>query len=231
MCPVAQWRLLTKKRVGVFLILFLLVAAFLLAPFWLPLVGAFLVVNDTLERADAIVVLSGAVVWRIPKGVALHKEGYADKILVTGGYANDYFLHLMGERMTEAEMTGRLVERMGVPSSAVVVLKGGRGTWEEAEYVRQYVRDEHIRKIILVTSHSHSRRARWVFRKVLHPEGVKVMVVEADNGRYTAANWWRTESGLVTVFTEYVKLFYYLANYAFREPSTVKPLTHPVPAD
>ena len=112
-----------------------------------------------------------------------------------------------------------------------MVIKGGTGTWEEAAYIRQYVRDERVSKVILVTSHSHSRRARWVFRKVLHPEGAKVMVVEADNGRYTPANWWRTEGGLVSVFTEYVKLLFYLGNYSFREPSAVRPLTHPVPAE
>lgn len=224
-------RLLTKRRVGVVVVVLLLAATFFFAPFWLSLPARFLTVNDSLERADVIVVLSGAVIWRAQKGVALFKAGYADKILLTGGYANDYFLHLMGERMTEAEMTGRLVARLGVPPSAIVIIKGGTGTWEEAEYIRQYVRDDHVRKVILVTSHSHSRRARWVFRKVLHPEGVKVMVVEADHGRYTPADWWRTESGLVTVFSEYVKWVYYLANYSFREPSAVKPLEHPVPAE
>ena len=221
---------MTRGRVVAALMLVGIVIAFL-APFWLPIPGKFLAVNDSLEPADVIVVLSGAVVWRVPKGVALYKEGYGRKILATGGYANDQFLHLIGERMTEAEMVGRWIEKMGVPASAIVALRGGTSTWEEAEYVRRYVRDEHVQELILVTSHSHSRRARWVFRKVLQREGVKVMVVEADNGAYTATDWWRTESGLVSVFSEYVKLLYYLGKYSFREPSAVRPLTRPVPAD
>ncbi len=220
----------TRGRVVAALILLGIAIAFL-APFWLPIPGKFLAVSDSLEPADAIVVLSGAVVLRVPKGVALYREGYARRILVTGGYANDQFLHLIGERMTEAEMVGRWVKKLGVPADAIIVLRGGTGTWQEAEYVRQYVREGGVRKLILVTSHSHSRRARWVFRKVLQREGVKVMVVEADNGTYTAANWWRTETGLVSVFSEYVKLLYYLGKYSFREPSAVSPLTQPAVAD
>lgn len=210
-----------KKKVFVGLLLVGgIVGIFLTGGFWLSLPCRFLTVNDPLQKADIIMVLSGGVSQRVPEAVNLYQQGYADRILLAGGEPSEALFFLIGEEISQAELTRRIVEGMGVPSHAIEIIKKGTSTWEESQELRRYAMETNLKRAILVTSHSHSRRVSWTFHKVLDPEKVEIVVVEAGNGQYTPNNWWQSEGGLVSVFTEYVKLFYYLAKYSFGEVLT-----------
>lgn len=180
---------------------------------WLPLFAEWLVVRDPVTIADAIFILSGNVVWRAPLAARLYREGRAPRVLVTGGYYSDYFLVLTGERLTDAEVVARVLASLGVPRAAMTLVKGGTSTYEEALILRRLVDDLGLRSVIVVTSNFHSRRARWVFRKVLAGRGVAISFVEADHAVFTSRDWWRHEEGLITVSNEYIKFAYYVTRY------------------
>lgn len=180
---------------------------------WLPLLAEWLVVQDPVTRADGIFILSGNVVWRAPLAAKLYREGRAPRLLVTGGYYSDYFLVLTGEQLTDAEVVARVLARLGVPRPAMTLVKGGTSTYEEALILRRQVEALGLRSVIVVTSNLHSRRARWVFRKVLDGRPVALTFVEADHAVFTPRDWWRHEEGLITVSNEYIKLLYYLLKY------------------
>lgn len=187
-----------------------------LAPLWLPLCGRVLTVNDTPVMADAIVVLSGAATWRAAKAARLYLDGYAPVVVALGGNRAG----VLELSISEAEMTEQVLKQQHVPAAAIVTLPQGTSTWEEAFVVRRLKKLRGWHRLLLVTSHSHSRRVEWVFRKVLRDEHVTIAVVEAENGAYSLNNWWMVESGMIAVFTEYIKMAYYLLHYALREPPT-----------
>ena len=56
-----------------------------------------------------------------------------------------------------------------------------------------------------------ARRAALTFRKLL-PGGTVYLRAPPDP-EYDASRWWRTEQGLIAVFTEVIKLGFYWARY------------------
>ncbi len=54
-------------------------------PAWLPLVAQALIVDEPLQKADAIVVLGGGTGDREATGARLFAEGYAPLMMTTGG--------------------------------------------------------------------------------------------------------------------------------------------------
>lgn len=180
---------------------------------WLPLPAEWLRVQDPVAKADAVFILSGNVVWRAPLAARLYREDRAPRLLVTGGYYSDYFLVLTGEHLTDAEVVARVLSKLGVPRSAMTLVKGGTSTYEEALILRKQVDDLGLRSVIVVTSNFQSRRARWIFRKVLRDRSVALSFVEANHAVFTPRDWWRHEEGLITVSNEYIKLVYYALRY------------------
>jgi len=185
---------------------------------WLPLPAAFLVAEDAIDRADVILVLSGSSRWRVPAAARLYGAGQAPRVVVSSGSGSNALISLaLGQRLAETQLITAALERLGVPGEAIEVLDGdATSTYNEAVAFREYVRAHSVKSAILVTSHLHSRRAGWIFRKVLNNPshlGVKLSLVEAEQPAFTTQNWWRTEDGLVAVFNEYLKLAYYVVHY------------------
>jgi uncharacterized SAM-binding protein YcdF (DUF218 family) len=67
--------------------------------------------------------------------------------------------------------------------------------------------------VIIVTSDLHSRRARFIFKKVLSGSPVQVMLAPISDRKYGANDWWKQEEGLIGCQNEYLKLVYYHLKY------------------
>jgi uncharacterized SAM-binding protein YcdF (DUF218 family) len=59
------------------------------------------------------------------------------------------------------------------------------------------------RRILLVTSNYHTRRARYIFRKVL-PENVSLAVAGAADSQFNPSNWWESRQATKALFLETV---------------------------
>lgn len=177
--------------------------------------GNFLVVRDRLDRADVIVLLTGDFNNR-PKIVAqLLRAGLADKVLVAQVKRNES--EEFGLIPDRTSLHVQMLGKFGVPESSIVVLNLGDGvtsTFEEALSVKHYL-EEHPRqrRLILVTSAFHTRRAKWIFRKLLNGPGVEIQVAPAPYGTFDVDNWWQNEDGLLYFVTEYLKLGFYFVKY------------------
>lgn len=180
---------------------------------WLPLPAKWLVVNARIEPADVIVVLSGNSLARAKGAARLYRERYASRLIVNGGNQSEYFELLTGERVYDAELTGRVLVRLGVPRESLVFLNNMNSTQDEAVAFRQYVATHPTRKAILVTSHLHSRRARWIFRRALAGTGVEVTAIEASQSDVSVNDWWQRPDAALGVLNEYLKFVYYAVNY------------------
>jgi uncharacterized SAM-binding protein YcdF (DUF218 family) len=164
----------------------------------LRLAGQYWVVQDPLERADALIVLSDDNFYadRATYAAELYRRRMAPIVVASGRRLRPY--------VGIAElMEHDLVER-GVPESAVVKVSHlADNTREEAEALRTLIEERHWRRVIVVTSSFHTRRARYVFRHVF-PATVEVRAASARDFSYDPAHWWQTRLGQKQFFHEAV---------------------------
>jgi len=153
------------------------------------LAGRLWVVSDSFQRADAILVIgddnfSGD---RAARAAELYRAGWAPAVVASGRRLRPY--------AGIAELIDRDLENHGVPSSAVVrSAHDASSTIDEAKSLSHLVGDRHWRHVILVTSNYHTRRARYIFRKVL-PADVSLEVVSAPDSEFDPDSWWQTLRG------------------------------------
>src|SRR6267143_5183161 len=87
-------------------------------------VGRWLVVEDPLEKARAIVVLSGAMPVRAMEAAKLYREGYAPEVWLTHSAEPVETLGEMGIPFAgEDYYSARVLIHEGVPASAIRVLE------------------------------------------------------------------------------------------------------------
>jgi len=109
-----------------------------------------------------------------------------------------------------------VMEKLGVPAEKIIILPvpgGATSTFDEAAAFRQYLEARPIRKIILVTSAFHTRRARWICNGAFSGLRVTLEVAAVPYRDFDQTNWWKHENGLIALNNEYVKLVYYLFKY------------------
>ncbi|HEX6625537.1 MAG TPA: YdcF family protein [Pyrinomonadaceae bacterium] len=177
-----------------------------------------LMVRADIERADAVVVLSGSTsyVERARWAARLFREGRAPRVVLTndgrrGGWSqseerNPFFV----ERAVEE------LSRAGVPRGLIEVLpETVAGTHDEAVLLREYAASKGLRSVCVVTSAYHSRRALWTLRRAFEGSAVEVGLSAPPPGGLTPspATWWFSASGWQVVAGEYLKFIYYWLYY------------------
>lgn len=163
--------------------------------------GRSLVVSDPLEHADLIYVLAGDF-WgsRALLAARLGAQGWAPKVMMSGG------LYSSGDI---SDFTGNLsvdfLVKQGYPRSLFLTVPlSAQSTVDEARAMGPIFHRLGARRIILVTSNFHSRRAKEVFRLFL-PEFDFRMESAADDAFHPAA-WWTKPRERHLLFSEYQKM-------------------------
>jgi len=171
-----------------------------------------LIVEDSLQKVDALVVLSGGGYDRGNEAVKIMHAAYVNRVICTGG--NPVIeLRVFGIDTLESDMTVANLRRQGIPDSVIDVLHGGTSTKEESDMIAQYCHLHHLKKIMILSSKLHTHRVQDVFKKKLKAQGVEVIVRGAPNSRFDELKWWQDEDGLIAVNNEWIKRFYYLWKY------------------
>ena len=148
---------------------------------------------------DVVVVLSGMVnlklsregyieysdaVDRILAGISLVRQGKAEKLLISGGTGS-----LLDQSIKEADLLKRQALELGLDPGRIIIERDSRNTHENALYSARIIRGRGYRRILLVTSAFHMRRALACFRK----QGISPDVLPVD---------YRSSSG-ISVFSFY----------------------------
>jgi hypothetical protein len=81
-------------------------------------------------------------------------------------------------------------------------------TFNLAKQVFENLKDKKYRKIILISESYHSYRSKLAFEKVFQNSGTEISTIPAEMG-ITKENWWESDTGLSTTFSEFIKLIYY----------------------
>jgi uncharacterized SAM-binding protein YcdF (DUF218 family) len=168
---------------------------------WHPLLRAaasFWIVQDRIEPADIIIVIGDDdfTADRAKEAAALFHAGWAPQILASGRMLRPY--------ASIADYMARDLQSEGVPASAILRFSHrADNTREEAEGLGVLAEQKGWRRILLVTSNYHTRRARYIFRKVL-PGNVRLEVASAPDSDFNPAAWWETRRARKIFFLETV---------------------------
>ena len=104
---------------------------------WLPVIGRWLNVSDSLQHAPVVLILPGSEETRPFIAASLMKAGYADIALVPETRANPDVLG--GLEMATAETILKILMRRGIPETKIITLKGpSDSTFTDAQALDRY---------------------------------------------------------------------------------------------
>lgn len=191
------------------LALLLLALAAATSLLWQPALaglGQWLARSDPLPlQADALVVPSGDPAGlREAEAARLWRRGVAPVIVVSGGP--------IAWQTVAAQVMARHLEALGVPPGAIRVEERATSTAENALFSLPMVKELGARRVVVVTSTYHVRRARLAFRRVYEPAGIEVVVHGTPDPAFNPDRWWREPGGREYGLLELMKLCWYLLN-------------------
>jgi uncharacterized SAM-binding protein YcdF (DUF218 family) len=169
--------------------------------------GRWLVVEDPLQKADAIAVLSGRMPSRALEAARVYKQGYASRVWLTHSTEPGATLQALSVRYVgEDSYDKQILMHEGVPESAIQVLEPPIvNTADEMKTIGEALRKENQRSVILVTSKVHTRRVRALWNRISAKDGVAILHGVSDDS-FDPAHWWRNTSDALDVVREILGL-------------------------
>jgi len=215
---VAFGALTTKRAMPHRRIIVAAVSCLVLWPLMAWLGAQLLIVKSELTSADAIVVLSGSSTYieRVDWAARLYREGRAPLILLTNDNAITGWSNAEQRNPYFHELATRELQQRGVPAAKIQLIpEVASGTYEESLGIRAYASAHKIKRLQVVTSEYHSRRALWTLRRAFKGSEIEVGIDGPPPGWQTppAASWWLHRQGWRVVAGEYPKMLYYLTLY------------------
>lgn len=179
-------------------------------------ISNFIFVEDTLEKADVIMIPGSSFPELPEKAAELWKNGYAPIIVPSGGvsiktgkfngvksnidiYAKDY--------KTECEFYTDVLEINGVESECIIGEDKSGCTADNARFTKKLLDDNNIypQKAIICCKGFHARRC-LMFYQFYFPETQFIVVPIVHSLPVSKENWYKNEEGLSKVLGELYRL-------------------------
>lgn len=161
-------------------------------------------------KSDYLVVLAGDFA-RPHLAAQLYKDGLAPEVWLARPIR--YWGQREAQRIgvdfpNEEDLDKAILIKRGVPESAIRLYGDGTvdSTFNEARAFKAAARPEG-RKVLVLTSRYHARRAKLIFKKVL--AGSEVRMVGAADPEFTRW-WWRSRGMMYAAVLETAKGLYWL---------------------
>ncbi len=160
--------------------------------------GESLVVEDPLEKSDAIIILSDDNFYadRATRAAELFRQKLAPVVVASG-------IRLRPNAGIAELMTHDLIER-GVPRENILPFpQDADNTREEAQFLQKLVQEKNWKSVIVVTSNYHTRRAKSIFGKIF-ANSVTIRMAAARDADYDPEHWWERRKSVKCYFHEIV---------------------------
>lgn len=162
------------------------------------------------SSGDLIMVLGSrkACEYRVPVAAGLFHAGRAERLLFCGGKAQRTKYGFM----PEFESMLIAADELHIPRDRIVTEERSTTTAENYEFSREIIAENipGCRRIILVTTAYHMRRAYLLAKKLLPQYGF--IACPANGGSTRRGTWRLTEKGMRTAHEEAMKLKFYAEN-------------------
>jgi uncharacterized SAM-binding protein YcdF (DUF218 family) len=154
-------------------------------------VGHWLVKEDSLQKANAIAVLSGNFPARAIEAASLYRSGYATEIWLTHpGPQSDSLTQMGIHYPSEADFNYQVLRRQGVPAKAIHVLNSPIiNTQDELDVIGSALQQRNITTVIVVTNKAHTRRVHELWNKLDSTRG-KIIVHAIPGDDFQPSAWW-----------------------------------------
>ena len=146
--------------------------------------GESLVVEDPLEKSDAIIILSDDNFYadRATRAAEIYRQALAPVVVASGVRLRPY--------AGIAELMSHDLFDRGVPKDSIITFpQDADNTREEAEALKKLLQAKRWKSVIIVTSNYHTRRAKYICGKVFG-SGITVRMAAARDADYDPARWY-----------------------------------------
>jgi uncharacterized SAM-binding protein YcdF (DUF218 family) len=180
----------------------------------LRLAASVLVVEDPLQRADAIVVLAGGTPSREAMAAALFREGWAPRVVISQQFPTTRIreLNALGVRPLDQQGESRAaLQKYGVPPDRIVALTAvARTTETELHLDHQAALADGYHRVILMTSPPHTRRVKLIWSRQSRASHLEAIVRAAESEDFTTEEWWRKRRAAEILLHEYLGILAFL---------------------
>jgi uncharacterized SAM-binding protein YcdF (DUF218 family) len=188
------------------------------------LAGQFWVLDEPAAQSDALIVLGddNYAADRAFHAAELYREGVAPMVVASG--------RMLRQNVSLADVMEHDLKSFGVPAASIVKLAHrAQNTREEADEDARLIQTRGWKRVLVVTSNYHARRARFIFGRVL-PSTVSLRVSGARDSDFDPSRWWQTRQSQRLFLSELAG--YLVARWELRtkpapENETALVISHP----
>lgn len=202
-------------------ILVLLVFVLIILPLYIlhqPIllkIAKFLIIQDKLRKADLVKPMEGGPsAERLDYAIELYKEGYASKILLSGGEVD-----LIGYSGPHSwpKLAKDYAIAKGVPGKSIIIGGATESTYDEAIDLKKVMQSHRFYSAIIVSDPPHMRRVAMTFNRFVKDKNTNIKLIyrplPMGKGKFVLNDWWNDEDSFLMVVNEYLKIVFYFFKY------------------
>ena len=165
-------------------------------------------IADTPRAADAIAVFAGGVgesatagggyQERVKQAVDLYDAGYAPRLIFSSGFVGAF---------REAEIMRGLAVDLGVPPESIILEEQAGSTYENVTFVRDIAQRFGAKRVLLVSSPYHMRRALLTWRR--QAPGIEAVATPVPGSQFYAHGWGASIQQFRGIAWEYAAIVLY----------------------
>jgi hypothetical protein len=162
--------------------------------------GSFLIIDAT-QRSDVILVLAGETDKRPQRALELLAHGYARRIILNVPANAKLY------EFTQLQLAQKYIQDLPQGAAISICPIAGLSTKEESKDVQRCIEHEGAKRILIVTSDFHTRRALNTFRHEI-PGHTYSVAASRDDAQF-GARWWTHRQWAKTFLDEWMRLIWW----------------------
>ncbi len=162
--------------------------------------GNFLIV-DAPSPSDVILVLAGETDRRPQLALQLLAQGYGRRVVL------DVPANAKLYEFTQVDLARKYIQDLPQAASVTICPIDGLSTKEESKDAEKCLRREDAKRVLIVTSDFHTRRALAIFRREI--PGHEYSVAASRNDQEFGARWWTHRQWAKTFVDEWLRFIWW----------------------
>lgn len=212
---------LTHAKVWLLIVLVgvVLIAGASQQPSILRAIGWILVVSDTIEPVDIIIVAQDADGASVLEASDLVRSGVAERVAVFADPPSGEDFEFLRRGLPYENAAARQIRQLaslGI-KNVVQIDREDEGSTASVRALPLWCREHQIRSFVFVTSRDHSWRLRRLLNRTLSGTEIRAMVKPEHYSIFDPDHWWETRSGTRITISEIQKLLVDLLLHPFSD--------------
>jgi uncharacterized SAM-binding protein YcdF (DUF218 family) len=209
-------KITVRRSLWVLIPLFILLLIVIFSGTILRTMGRLIVVDENPPQADAVVVLNSGIEYypRLIQAADIYQHGLVRNVVINGNRKTDNLRELEAKGFKRCcpwyADSVRILTMFGVPEDKIIWISAedAYDTVSEADTVGKEMIRRNFTKVIITTSKYHTRRAKFIWKKMYETQ-LTVVMVSAKTDPYDPDNWWKDGRQIRWLLAEYGAWVFY----------------------